>query len=626
MIAHHVVAGHHLDALATDVDDGEAVALLWSSQYSKRALLLGGVMEAAAERHPIAYQSTGVEHAFAVLAAVSESSPQIAEQVLSHPQIGGWAAATMRRLRAATGETSRITSDLRHLGAIAASAAILADQDCKVSVPVHGGRVVLPLLGAVELGPGADDTAELHCSGGRTTVTSGTATRTLPPASALAEDAPDWRAVRRVSVAANGHRLDVLLDDLGLYRDYPGLTPVDRLSDETFDRWNTRLGAAWTLLAHHHPHLARGLSVGLSSIVPLRPSETRALSGTSSATIGAAAVSLPDEVPDLAVTLVHELQHSKLGALIDLLPLLEDSPDLHYAPWRDDPRPLVGLLHGCYAYLAVTQFWRTQRHVRSGPGADRAHFEFARWRAAAWRTTLVLDGSDSLTGPGRRLVAGMRDTLDRWRGDAVPPMPFRAARIAALDHWVMWRLRNLRVDTEWAGRLARAWLADRPCSDDEAPPVTIVSDAPPPLDSARLRLIHHLLGDQERSSPSASPADLVAEDEGAQPADGLLVLGDHSTAAECYGAHLRRDATDPTAWSGLAVAHALGDPDTSSRLLVRIPEVVRAVYGEIVATAGAAPDVEAVACWLTPLTDLRAAPPHLGPPPFDPELSGGNGP
>ena len=37
------------------------------------------------------------------------------------------------------------------------------------------------------------------------------------------------------------------------------------------------------------------------------------------------------------------------------------------------------ILHGAYAYLAVTRFWRTEaRHS----GDRLAAFEFARWRAA----------------------------------------------------------------------------------------------------------------------------------------------------------------------------------------------------------------------------------------------------
>lgn len=624
MIERHHLAGRHLDSLAIDVDDAEAVALLQSAQHSKRALLLRAVMDTAARVYPGAYRSSGVEHAFTVLAQADQASPDVVEKLLLHPQVGGWATATVRHLRERRNSTPAVTYHLRHLGAIAASAAILADQDFAVSVPVNDGRVVLPMLGAVELGPITQITAEVGRSGRGTTVTAGTTTVLLP--SDLNADAPGWRTVRRLSTVANGKRWDVALDDLDPYRDYPGLMPTDALADDTVDRWQTRLRAAWQLLAVHHPDLAGSVSIGLSSIVPLQAPETRAVSGTSSATIGAAAVSLPDEVTDLAVTLVHELQHSKLGALIDLLPLQEESVDLYYAPWRDDPRPLGGLLHGCYAYFAITQFWRRQRYVETGPDSDRAHFEFARWREVTWRTTRVLEDSGHLTAPGRRLVAGMRATLERWMHDPVPSVPHRTARIAGLDHWVMWRLRNLHVDAEWAAQCARAWLAGLPCPDEEPAPVTVVAGTVPPPESARLPLIRHLLRHQEQPSPLASAADLAALDGDAHPADALLVWGDHTAAADGYRACLPRDLTDPTAWSGLSVALALAldNGDACLRALVHAPEVVRAVYGEIVAVAGTAPDLDSVVRWLAP-TFGSATPTPVGCPPFG-HIDGGSMP
>ena len=67
----------------------------------------------------------------------------------------------------------------------------------------------------------------------------------------------------------------------------------------------------------------------------------------------------------LASVLVHECQHAKLNAVLDLIPLSRPDQARYYAPWREDPRPLGGLLHGAYAYLGVSDFWRVQSS-RSG--------------------------------------------------------------------------------------------------------------------------------------------------------------------------------------------------------------------------------------------------------------------
>jgi len=41
-----------------------------------------------------------------------------------------------------------------------------------------------------------------------------------------------------------------------------------------------------------------------------------------------------------------------LNAVVELVDL-PGGKELFYAPWRDDPRPLLGLLHGIYAFTAV---------------------------------------------------------------------------------------------------------------------------------------------------------------------------------------------------------------------------------------------------------------------------------
>jgi HEXXH motif-containing protein len=56
---------------------------------------------------------------------------------------------------------------------------------------------------------------------------------------------------------------------------------------------------------------------------------------------GAIAMSPPVDAVDLAQSPVHEFQHSKLGALLDVIDLYDlDDRRLFYSPWRADPRPL----------------------------------------------------------------------------------------------------------------------------------------------------------------------------------------------------------------------------------------------------------------------------------------------
>lgn len=49
-------------------------------------------------------------------------------------------------------------------------------------------------------------------------------------------------------------------------------------------------------------------------------------------------------------TLVHEFQHIMLGGVLHVAPVhCAVQRQRSYAPWRDDPRPLGGLLQGVYA-------------------------------------------------------------------------------------------------------------------------------------------------------------------------------------------------------------------------------------------------------------------------------------
>ena len=64
----------------------------------------------------------------------------------------------------------------------------------------------------------------------------------------------------------------------------------------------------------------------------------------------------------LADRLLHEHTHNRLFALEEGGALFEPGSGAatdarHYSPWRDDPRPLQGLLHAVAVYLAVARFW-----------------------------------------------------------------------------------------------------------------------------------------------------------------------------------------------------------------------------------------------------------------------------
>ncbi len=149
-------------------------------------------------------------------------------------------------------------------------------------------------------------------------------------------------------------------------------------------------------------------------------------------------MSLPADPVSGAEAFAHEVQHVKLGALLDLVDLVKpDDGSRYYAPWRPDPRPAVGLLQGAYAYLGVSGFWRRQRLVAGYQ--ERGDAEYARWRAAAATVVATLRSSGRLTDAGHEFVAGMAHTLAPWQLEPVSATARTNAERAAAEHRTRWQ-------------------------------------------------------------------------------------------------------------------------------------------------------------------------------------------
>jgi hypothetical protein len=389
----------------------------------------------------------------------------------------------------------------------------------------------------------------------------------------------------RLRASHAGLAIDLRLEDADPLRSRLGLTPTGRLADGAVQHWQTCLTEAWRLLVDRHRPAAGVLAAVLRVIVPVEPDPAaRGISATSADAFGAVAMSAPEDAVELAVGLLHETQHSLLNAVYYLFDLHVDPAALGYSPWRDDPRPASGILHGAYAYLAVTRFWRTEASLPN----PSAGFEFARWRAAVAGTAEELL-TEGLTAAGARFVGALRDEVCPWLDEPVPPAVGRLATGANVDHRTRWRLRNLRVDPGAAGMLADLWRRGL-----AAPPELAVSRVVPAPGRAlenndRLALTHRLL----RTRPGRSWGEVLG---GLQPGgaatagDVAYLRGDYGAAADAYRKRIVRDPGDDAAWAGLALV----SPQEGLR---RRPEVVAALYRAI---STEKPFPEALATWISP--------------------------
>ncbi|MCK2214324.1 FxsB family radical SAM/SPASM domain protein [Actinomadura sp. ATCC 31491] len=405
----------------------DAVERLWAAQDSKRLLLLRGVRD-------LARDDARVRQAYELLADIQEASPEVARQVLRYPTAGSWGLRTLQALGGHTSPAPWATPS--GLASLAAVAAIRSGRGATIEVPVLDGAAVLPSLGRA-LFDGDDRFAVVRTGDGEAEITAGGVTVRVG-------EGPSWEGLRRIRAAHGGLTAEFVVDDLDPGR-MPGAQHAEgRLSAADLHRWESTLQPAWEILADRHPQVAEEIAAVVTVLTPLAEPAHGTASATSKLAFGNIGISTQPDPHAFAVTLAHESQHAKLSGLLDLIPLTQpDDGSRYYAPWRDDPRPLGGLLHGAYAHLAIAAFWGVERQQ---PHEDelrlRAHTEFARWRDGTDLTIRTLRASGRLTPEGDLFTAEMAGTMAAMCAQPVPPEAAHRAGASADRHLAGWRRRN----------------------------------------------------------------------------------------------------------------------------------------------------------------------------------------
>ncbi|MBW4701256.1 FxsB family cyclophane-forming radical SAM/SPASM peptide maturase [Micromonospora sp. RL09-050-HVF-A] len=328
-----------------------------------------------------------------LLVDLDVAAPEAVQTVLTHPFVRRWA----QRCRA--GETG----ELPHLAAVAAAAAVRAGVDTDLVLPVRAGAVHLPTLGTLVVDTPVDTIAVAICAGSVELRAGRRRIRVRP----LRGPNPDRWQPTRTAYTGDG---TILLEDTDPYRDCFDLPVAARLTPAVADRWTTQVRQAVHRLDAEAVGYATGVRALLRAVVPLRPDPSgRSRSAAARSAFGAVAVTPTVDAAALAVLLVHEVQHLKLDAILDVCDLFDpaDARRLR-VPWRDDPRPVEGALHGVYAHLAVADVWRH----RPGAEAVAHHRRYREWTDGTVDALLDLG---SLTADGQRFVQRMRATLDDWR-------------------------------------------------------------------------------------------------------------------------------------------------------------------------------------------------------------------
>lgn len=430
---HHRLPDDILSRLASGGGGQEAARHLVAAERSKHRLLVLGVTRLAAG-HP---HARAVDHAYDVLAEIERKRPEAVRDTLGYPAVGAWAARTVQAFaqrRAGSFDPAQpdpAQPDPAQLGAVAAVAAVKAEVACRVEVPATDGAITLPSLGQIVCPGGGGELVDLVVHADGQVEAGGVRVR------AEVGQQPGWRPLRQIG-SADG-TLSVLVDDLDPFR-WISQTVIDgRLPEDELRAWRTCLDEAWRMLRKHHWTIADETRAIVSVLTPIQGPPQGMNSALDGDRFGTVAMSTPPDGRWLASTFAHEVQHAKLGAILDIVRLLEPDDSRYYAPWRPDPRPLSGLIQGAYAYLGVSGFWRRQRAFESDM---RPHIEFARWRESAFAVTGILLDSGRLTATGEAVVTAMRHTLAAWLDEPVPAAALEVARREADEHRQAWLTRN----------------------------------------------------------------------------------------------------------------------------------------------------------------------------------------
>ena len=584
----HRMAQADFNALADGPGTAAGLAQLCIAERSKHILLLYEVLVKAADEHPAVCAELRMCEAFRLLVRAEESQPETVAELLSLPGTGAWAVECLLRLGRGAHEETALRADLARFNEIAAASGLRTGLEFTLPVPLRDGRLVLPAHSPLDTSLSREYAVLRHSVGGTAVLDDGSE-YSLP--SPLAPG-------KRLRIKHAGAVLDVYVNGADPYLSRDLRHSLGHLDDAAAG-WPDRLTGAWRILAVNHADDAAAIATIVNTVVPLKTDRiTNIVSATSTTAFGAIATSLPPDDVTLAETLVHECQHLKLCALLDMFPMVrDDCDDLYYAPWRDDPRPLRGLLQGAYAYFGVTRFWRTQRrHAPSGE-ALRGHVEFARWRSETLAAVRTLLGSHGLTDVGARFAARMHARLSSWRHDAVPEHARRMAAEVSADHAVLWRLRHLACDPDLADRVAASWRAgvrpDGAASLGKQNAALRVMPSQVDGSCSRSMLLTLRYTNPERfRTLLADPA--VPGSFSLSLGDLALLRGDHAAAVAAYRSEIRVGAGSAEAWAGLVAAIRILRGNRSWHVLLTWAPVLSAVHSRV----GGADPLE-LAAWLT---------------------------
>jgi len=162
----------------------------------------------------------------------------------------------------------------------------------------------------------------------------------------------------------------------------PGINEARRLADlpDSYQQQQVSLLQEALALVERHQPTAFEHFTHLTRVIAFKSPTEGSFSNVSFSDLpGAFILSAVPEPHWVADALIHELLHNRLYFILERGEILDrsegDEPTEFYSPWREDLRPLSGLLHANYVYIGVARFWHAVCASGEARGLERAYAE-----------------------------------------------------------------------------------------------------------------------------------------------------------------------------------------------------------------------------------------------------------
>ena len=138
--------------------------------------------------------------------------------------------------------------------------------------------------------------------------------------------------------------------------------PKDACSAPMKLQWSQKpsIESALQLVGRLVPEIHAQLFTALRAIIVYDSGDGEPYNGSHCDLPGLMIVNRVRRLEDYGIILIHEFYHSRLFALEEKALFFEQpvhmGQTMHYSPWRNEPRPMHGVLHAVYVHLPVARF------------------------------------------------------------------------------------------------------------------------------------------------------------------------------------------------------------------------------------------------------------------------------